>query len=32
VIAQEIEKVIPEAVSVDENGYRVVNYAMLQEA
>lgn len=32
VIAQEVEKIIPEAVSFDKNGYRRVNYAMLQEA
>ena len=31
VLAQEIEKIAPNAVTVDDNGYRRVNYAMLQE-
>jgi len=29
VMAQEVEKVIPEAVSLHEDGYKLVNYAML---
>lgn len=29
VMAQEVEKVIPEAVAIHENGYKLVNYAML---
>jgi hypothetical protein len=29
VMAQEVEKVIPEAVSVDKSGYKVVNYSYL---
>ena len=29
VMADEVERVVPEAVSVHEDGYRVVNYALL---
>lgn len=29
VMAQEVEQVMPEAVTIDENGYRQVNYALL---
>ena len=29
VMADEVERVLPEAVSVDRDGYKVVNYAML---